>query len=220
MIIRWMAVAAVLTMTVGCASTETVRLADNPGASLTGKQVHSTREAPPSFLALTATHGAFAVVGVAAAASDGDTLVAETGIEDPAPMIEDAIARHLRSRYGVAGTGRPLMFDEDKPDDLAGWARQNNVRDLVIDVETNGWGFNYQGFNFSSYTVGYSALFRLIDPATGDVLAQHFCSGASHDDPEGAPSHDDLLANDSALIKTLLAERAQVCIEEITTRVL
>lgn len=219
MIIRWVAVAAVLTMTVGCASTETVRLADNPGASLTGKQLHSTREAPPSFLALTATHGAFAVVGVAAAAADGDTLVAQSGIEDPAPMIEDAIARHLRTRHG-ATSGRPLMFDDDKPGDLAAWGRQNNVRDLIVDVETNGWGFNYQGFNFSAYTVGYSANFRLIDPSTGEVLAQYFCSGGSHDDPDGAPSHDELVANNAALIKTLLNERAQACIDEITTQVL
>ena len=65
MLIRNMAVLAILLSVVGCASTETVRLADNAGASLTGKQLHSTREAPPSFLALTATHGAFAVVGVA-----------------------------------------------------------------------------------------------------------------------------------------------------------
>ena len=219
MILRHAVVLAALLATVGCASTETVRLADNPGASLTGKQLHSTREAPPSFLALTATHGAFAVVGVAAAAADGNTLVAQAGIEDPAPMIEDAIARHLRNRHGTTN-GRPLMFDDDKPGDLAAWGRRNNVRDLIVDVETNGWGFNYQGFNFSSYTVGYSAVFRLIDSSTGEVLAQHFCAGASHDDAEGAPSHDELLANDAALIKSLLAERAQVCIDEITTQVL
>lgn len=220
MYFRRLAILGLLLATVGCASTESVRLADNPGASLAGKQLHSTREAPPSFLAMTPTHGAFAVVGVVAAAAEGDTLVAQEGIENPAAMIEDAVASHLRSRYGAAGNGRPVSFDDEKPDDLATWARQNNVRDLIVDVETNGWGFNYQGFNFSSYTVGYSAVFRLIDSSTGEVLAQHFCAGASHDDAEGAPSHDELLANDAALIKSLLAERAQVCIDEITTQVL
>lgn len=220
MFIQRMAVLAVLMITVGCASTETVRLADNPGASLSGKQLHSTREAPPSFLAMTPIHGGFGAFGAVAAFSEGDTLVVQEGIENPAPMIEDAVASHLRSRYGAAGNGRPVSFDSEKPDDLAAWARQNNVRDLIVDVETNGWGFNYQGFNFSSYTVGYSAVFRLIDSSTGEVLAQHFCSGASHDDAEGAPSHDELLANDAALIKSLLAERAQACIDEITTQVL
>ena len=166
MLIRNMAVLAILFSVVGCASTETVRLADNAGASLTGKQLHSTREAPPSFLALTATHGAFAVVGVAAAAADGDTLVAQAGIEDPAPMIEDAIARHLRNRHG-ATNGRPLMFDDDKPGDLAAWGRQNNIRDLIIDVETNGWGFNYQGFSFSSYTArSLRSISAAVDPMT------------------------------------------------------
>lgn len=220
MFIWRMAVLAVLMATVGCASTETVRLADNPGASLAGKQVHSTREAAPSFLALTPIHGGFAAFGVMAAYGEGDTLVAQEGLEDPAVMIEDAVARHLRSRHGTAGNGQALMFEDDKPDDLAAWARQNNVRDLIVDVETNGWGFSYQGFNFSSYSVAYSALFRLIDPSTGQVLAQHFCSGGSHDDAEGAPSHDDLLANGSALLKSLLNERAQTCIDEITTQVL
>ncbi len=220
MFIRHLAVLGVLVATVGCASTETVRLADNPGVSLAGKQLHSTREAPPSFLAMTPIHGGLAAFGAMAAFSEGDTLVVQEGIENPANMIEDAIARHLRSRHNAAGSGRALLFDDDKPDDLAAWARQNNVRDLIVDVETNGWGFNYQGFNFSSYTVGYSATFRLIDPATGDVLAQHFCSGGSHDDPEGAPTHDQLLANNAALLKSLLNQRAEACIAEITTQVL
>lgn len=220
MFIQRMAILGLLAAVAGCASTETVRLADNPGVSLAGKELHSTRESPPSFLALTPVHGGFAAFGAMAAYSEGDTLVAQEGIEDPASMIEDAIARHLRSRHGTSGSGRTLMFEDDKPGDLAAWARQNNVRDPIIDVETNGWGFNYLGFNFSNYTVGYSATFRLIDPATGAVLAQHFCSGGSHDEPEGAPSHDDLLANNSALIKTLLAERAQACIDEITTQIL
>ncbi len=220
MFIRRMAVLAVLMTTVGCASTETVRLADNPGTSLSGKQLHSTREAPPSFLAMTPVHGGLGPFGAVAAFSEGDTLVVQEGIENPATMIEDAIAGHLRSRYGAAANGRPVSFDDEKPDDLAAWARQNNVRDLIVDVETNGWGFNYQGFNFSSYTVGYSALFRLIDSSSGEVLAQHFCTGGSHEDAEGAPSHEDLLANDAALVKSLLAERAQACIDEITSQVL
>ncbi len=220
MITRFVAALGLLAAVAGCASTETVRLADNPGASLAGKELHSTREAPPSFLAMTPIHGGLAAFGAMAAFAEGDTLVVQQGIENPAPIIEDAIAQHLRSRHGTAGSGRPLVFDDDKPSDLAAWARQNNVRDLIVDVETNGWGYNYQGFNFGSYTVGYSATFRLIDPATGDVLAQHFCSGGSHDGPEGAPSRDELLANNAALLKTLLNQRAQACIEEITTQVL
>lgn len=220
MFIQRIAVLGLLMATVGCAATETVRLADNPGASLAGKQVHSTREAPPSFLALTPAHGGFAAFGVMAAYGEGDTLVVQEGIDDPAVMIEDAVARHLRSRHGTGGNGRILTFEGDKPDDLVAWARQNDVHDLIVDVETSGWGFSYQGFSFSSYSVTYSALFRLIDPSTGQVLAQHLCSGGSHDDAEGAPSHDDLLANDAALLKSLLSERAQVCIDEITTQVL
>lgn len=220
MFIRQLAVLGLLMATVACSGPETVRLTDNPGVSLAGKELHSTREAPPSFTAMTPAHGAFAVVGVVAAIAEGDTLVAQAGIENPAATIEDAIAQHLRSRYRAAGSGQPLSFEDDKPGDLAAWARENNVRDLIIDVETNGWGFIYQGFNFGSYTVNYSAMFRLIDSSSGEIVAQHFCIGNSHEEPEGAPSHEDLLANDAALIKSLLDERARACIEEITTQVL
>jgi hypothetical protein len=220
MFFRQLAVLGLLMATAACGLPETVRLADSPDASLAGKELHSTREAPPSFIAMTATHGAFAMVGVAAAIAEGNTLVAQAGIENPAAGIEDAITSHLRSRYGTAGSGRPLSFDDDKPGDLAAWARENNVRDLIVDVETNGWGFNHMGFNYSSYAVSYSAVFRLIESSSGQVLAQHTCTGGSPDDAEGAPSHDDLLANDAALIKSLLDERAQACIAEITTQVL
>lgn len=215
MIVRCIAAICLLVAASGCASKGSIRLADNPETSLLGKQLHSAREAPPYFLALSPNHVAFGLMGAASAYSAGNRLVIQEGIEDPAVTIEDAILDHLRNRHGT-DNGDPLVFGDDKPRNLAGWARENDIRDLIVDVTTDTWGFSFQGSDFSSNVVGYSATFRLIESATGDVLAQHVCRSESDE----APSREALLTNGAILLKALLNRGAQNCIAEITTQVL
>ena len=220
MILRQFAVLCLLIFATACTSTKAVRLAEPPTASLSGKQVHMAREASPSFGAITAGNGMFAGVGIIAAYSEGDELVEQTGVQDPSLAIEQALIRHLRTRYQTGGPGRVIDFGEDKPDDLGRWAQENNVRGLIIDVETVGWGFIYFPTVWSKYRVTYSAKVRLIDPQSKEVVAQYFCSGTAPEDSDTAPTYDELVDNRAAGLKAILGERAKTCVNEVQSEIL
>jgi hypothetical protein len=220
MFFRLFAVLSLLVLGTACTTTEAVRLAEPPTANLSGKQVHLAREASPSFGAITAGNGMFGAVGIIAAYSEGDELVEQNGVQDPSLAIEQALIQHLRTRYQAGGPGRIIEFGEDKPADLGRWAQENNVRGLIIDVETLGWGFVYFPTVWSKYRVNYTAKVRLIDPQSKEVIAQYLCSGATPEDSDAAPSYDTLVDNRAAGLKAILNERARTCIEEVKTAIL
>lgn len=146
-------------------------------------------------------------------------------IEDPAAHMEAALVRHLTDRAGATGIGAPLAFGPDKPDDLVAWARDHAVTDLIIDIDTRNWGFEWW-----SSSVRYMAMFRLIDPVSGRTIAQHLCDIRSPaleqgpDTPQNPFPEDEvsraLLADDAAPIKAIVNELAEVCVEEITSAAL
>lgn len=146
-------------------------------------------------------------------------------IEDPATRMEAALVRHLADRAGAAGIGAPLAFGPDKPDDLVAWARDHAVTDLIIDVDTRDWGFEWW-----SSSVRYEAIFRLIDPVSARTIAQHLCEIRSPtlehgpDTPQNPFPEDDvsraLLADDAAPIKAIINELAERCVEDIISAAL
>lgn len=146
-------------------------------------------------------------------------------IEDPAAHMEAALVRHLADRVGAAGIGAPLAFGPNKPDDLVAWARDHSVTGLIIDIDTQMWGFEWW-----SSSVRYRAMFRLIDPVSGRTIAQHLCDIGSPvlehgpKTPQNPFPRDDvsraLLADDAAPIKAIINELAERCVEDITSAAL
>ena len=203
----------------GCAATE-MPLGDKADAQLRNHNVYMVKEAPPSFGAITASKGMFAVVGAVAAHSAGGEMVRENGIEDPAIIVEQRIVRHIHAKFGAKGVGRVLDYTEkDKPsgDEWNAVAGPNSV---VVDVETRGWNFWYFAASFSRYRVGYSAVLRLIDGQSGQVLSQYICAVSAPDDSNAAPTYDEMMADRAALLKKMLAERADQCADEMIAKVL
>ena len=147
------------------------------------------------------------------------------GIEDPATVMEAALARHLVERAGAKSIGSPLAFDPNKPDDLIAWARDRAVTDILIDVETKNWGFEWW-----SSSVKYEAIFRLIDPVSGRILAQHLCDLKSPtpeygpETPQNPFPEDDvsraLLADNAAPIKAIVSELAEACLQDVKSAAL
>ena len=164
------------------------------------------------------THGRSAVL-----AAVFDRLDA-AGIEDPAARMEAALVRHLAKRAGAAGLGPPLVFGNDKPEDLAAWAKAQGLRDPIIDVDTWVWGLEWW-----SGSVVYLARFRLIDPVSGRTLAQHPCNMRSPPlamapkTSENPFPQDEasiaLLADGAAPIKAIIDDLAKACVAEIAAAI-
>lgn len=211
---------AMLLLLPACAAQQ-IPLSDTNSPELSGRTVYLVREAKPSFQAITSGKAMVGPIGALVAAQEGTKLVETAGIEDPSQYIEQQVAKHLRQHYRTAQTTEIIDFrTTEKPSDLSKWAAENKVNSIFVDVETTGWGFLYYPTVWSKYRVMYSAVVKLIDVRDGKTIAQYQCSSVTKQPSEQAPTKDQMLANNAALLKAMLKERADVCLSEVKTKIL
>ena len=204
-----------------CALSDSQKLGPGGAERLAGKEVHAVREASPLFAAISAAQAFSGDIERRRGLGDGVRIVDQNALVDPSLLVEDALAAHLLQRYGTAGAGAAIEFAAgEKPDDPALWTTTRPDDGLILDVETRHWGFAYFPTERDRYRVIYVAMVRVIDAGTGQTLAQHLCDKRGPDSADTAPTYDEMLAEQAALLKAMLAEHAAGCIEEVTTRVL
>lgn len=201
----------------GCVSTKNVK-ADADG--LRGgeyKTVTLTSREIPSFGATTAGKATFGLIGAAAMISAGNKIVSDNEVEDPAIHIGHQLAATLSQRMALQV--QETAGKQVKGGDVKQIAGSYASSDLVLDVQTINWGFAYFPTDWNNYRVIYSAKLRLVDTKRRKLLAEGFCSRVP-EKSEGAPSHEELLADRAARLKSELRIAADQCIGEFTTKVL
>lgn len=206
--------AVVCLVLTACASTTNVPVSHATLQYLRGKSVVLIQRETPGFVAMTSGKGMFAVAGVGAAVAEGNKMVEQNNIVDPAMRISRALGNGLSAEYGVQLEGETSMA---KDDDVAALVILAGDNDYALDVVTNGWTYIYDGFNFGDYYVGYSSKLRLIDVHTGQVVSSAFCGYDAKKAGKPAVSHDTLLAEDAAYIKSELADATQQCVREFSS---
>lgn len=214
--IRKLALTAAVISLVGCASVEHKPISNDALAKLDGKAIATSRYAVPDFTAFTAGKAAFAMLGAAAMISEGNSIVKENGIEDPAGLVSDGLLNKLttaKAAKAVPATGAL------KSDDVAGIVAANPGAQYILDYKTLGWMFNYYPTDWSHYRVSYSGRLRLIDAATKTVVAESACTSVQGDD-KNPPTKEQLLDNKAALLKTHLANAGKACIDVLSRDVL
>ncbi|HEX4859820.1 MAG TPA: hypothetical protein VFV07_01200 [Rhizomicrobium sp.] len=169
-----------------------------------------------TFVATTSGRAAFALLGALASMSAGDQLVKDNDIADPSVMIADGLASDLASRFKTAPPTTIHDFDSDAEADIA---KAAGGKGLALYVETTGWGFGYYAFKWGRYHVGFSMHARLIDAATGAVIAQAPCKHAFNDE-DHAPDYDAMMADQAAFIKKTFADGASACVAELEGKML
>lgn len=200
----------------GCVSTKTVK-ADIP-ALQRGEHasVTVTKRPMPAFTALTAGKAMFGVLGAAAMISAGNEIVSSNGIEDPAVFIGQELGRTLGERLSLPVQAADGVLAATKPAEMA---RQYPEGGLLLDVQTVNWSFGYFPSDWNNYRVMYSVKMRLVDAASGKAVAEGFCARVP-EDKTGAPTHDQLLADNAAELKARLQHAAGECAEELKVQVL
>ncbi|MFC6633245.1 hypothetical protein [Microbulbifer taiwanensis] len=198
---------------VGCAGVKTVPLSEESIPMIEGRAISgSFSNEKPGFAAMTAGKGAFGALGAVAMISAGNKLIAENNVEDPADYIYEALATELAKQYALRLLeGSRVETSGAKLDELS--AQVNDSR-LLLDVRTVGWNFVYFPTTWNKYKVGYSAMLRLIDTSTKEVLAESMCSKTSHEDSDTAPTYDELVANQAERLKQELHAAANYCIKD------
>jgi hypothetical protein len=211
-----LAILAAAFLAAGCVSVQHVPMNGSSAEALKDKEIALSERPRPEFAASTPGRAAFGAIGAALTISEGNKIVKEHGIEDPALYIGKTLAAELQGRYNTRLAGKSVPTDSDEAADIA---KNANGADLVLDVRTINWSFVYLPTSWGRYRVIYTARLRLVEAKSGKVLAEGGCKRAS-DDAKNAPSYGDLLANSAARLKQELLAAADLCISEFKSKVL
>lgn len=200
----------------GCASVQHQPLSKEALAQLDGKSVATSRYAAPDFSAFTAGKAVFGLLGAAAMISEGNSIVKDNGIDDPAAEVSAGLLQKLTAAKSVTTVPAkgPLASD-----DLTAIVAANPGAQYILDYRSTGWMFNYFPTDWSHYRVTYTGRLRLIDAATKSVLAESGCVSVQGDE-KNPPTKEQLLDNKAALLKTHLANAGKQCVDVLSRDVL
>ena len=200
----------------GCVSVDHRTLTADTSGALAGKSVATTRYETPDLAATTAGKAAFGMVGAAGMIAAGNTIVRENEIPDPAVTIGELLTSRAIANRGMTRVAADTVAAKDKPADLLATYPQ---ADYLLDVKTFYWGFAYYPTDWSHYRVIYNARMRLIERATGTVVAETLCR-TTQGDEANPPTRDQLLADEATLLKSYLDKSATQCADLLAREVL
>jgi len=206
----------VAAMTAGCVSVQQIPMSAASLEAIKGKELALSEREKPDFSAMTPARGAFGMIGAAVTISEGNKLIKENRIEDPAVYIGRTLAADLQGRHNTRLSPKGAAIASDEVTDLV---KNAPGTDLVLDVRTLNWSFVYFPTVWGKYRVIYSARMRLVDTKSGRVLAEGGCHRAPEHTPD-APSYDELVANSAQRLKQELKTAAEFCISELQAKTL
>lgn len=182
------------------------------GAELAGRSLTIARHDKPSFIAGTAGKAGFALLGTAAMVANGNRLVRENAIADPADIVASTLAPALATKWQlVVEIGEAVTVPSSEVNVIAGAVPGG---DLVLDVRSTGWSYTYFPTRWGSYWVGYGVQVRLIDLKRTAIIANMFCGADTRKHPH-PPSREQLVAEQAQLLKDILANLAWTCARQL-----
>jgi hypothetical protein len=193
----------------GCTTIETATLDDTLAAQLRGQSVAIVTPEPATF-SVGLTHAiALGPLGIPEMIEEGQRLVKENHIVDPAQDLATVLGDALAGRRGAVMLPAHAVAARDDPAAIVSAAPP--AARYVLAVQTVSWGVGNLPMPRSNYFVAYVARARLIDAWTKKVVAEAGCMQPP-DGTEFNGAYARLTANNAELVKTELAARADRCI--------
>ncbi|GAA0653804.1 hypothetical protein [Brevundimonas lenta] len=211
---RFVAIAVSALALSACAGPKTIPLDASHLAVQERALVPVTQEAP-IFMPMRASRAGFGMVGALAMIKEGETYAVENGIVDPSAELEARIQARMQEKFG-ARLGQRLDFTGAP----AGTPYPVDAGSLYVDAKVYGWGYSYFPTDWTHFRVNYGVMIHLVDGAAGTVIGQYNCNKYSHTDSKTAPTLDQLLENNSALMNSTLKSMAEACAAEFDAQVL
>ena len=195
----------------GCVSTATIPVSQKTATDMRGQPVAPVARKTPDFAAMTPGKAMFGLIGAGLMISEGNKIVADNKVADPAANIATELSSMLAQKHGASSSAASVTVDSD---DVAKIAQSAPGARFIVDVQTVNWSLLYFPTNWARYRVLYTAKARIVDTQAKSVVAESFCKHIPEDASQ-APSYDDLLANEGALLKTHLAQGAKSCLDQL-----
>jgi hypothetical protein len=165
---------------------------------------------PATFYARTAAKAVFGLVGLALMAGEGQKIIAENHVHDPALEIGDRLSVALSTKHSlVQQTPRPLSVTHQASHEQVRWDT-----DLVLEVTTKTWSLFYFPTDWTHYRVWYEASMELRDARDQRLLASGDCLAPRPEDSKGAPTYDEMVDRHAAMLKQKLNEAAAFCAQK------
>ncbi len=173
--------------------------------------VVSTPATRPDFIAFTPGKAAFSLLGDVFMRSEGNRIVNENGITDPAHVIARDLAQALSTSVGTTWTAgsAPIMLDSDSPAALSAKAAGAG---LVLRVRTQDWRTWYYTTNLNRYRARVEVSAELIDTSIQTVVAQASCDETSPSSADSAPTYDEMVGTGARRLKDELARAQSACV--------
>lgn len=214
---KFISIMSMALMASGCVSINKQPLDAKSSQTLKNQSVATTNRNLPNFAAMTPGKAAFAIVGAAAMIAEGNKIIAENDVKDPADTIAAELTKSLETSYGAKIIAAPVKVNDDDVQSVISTAK--GVSKYLLDVQTINWNFAYFPTDWTHYRVMYTAKARLIDAESKNVIAEGFCKRIP-DSNTNAPTYDELLQNNAERLKKELNAAAQECIKNLKSEML
>ena len=199
----------------GCAST--VQINRDTAAALRGQTIVLTARPAPQMAVQSsgsAALGVFGAIGGIASASlqidRGAAFVKQYQLTSPTDPVAGALARALRSQWGMQMAGPAVPVDDNDMPALA--AKANGKARYVLDVITTLWMLDAIG---GRAQYGHAARARLIDTRSGQVVADGTCSTEPARTLAELPTYDSVVANNAAVLKSQMNTVHEACVNQL-----
>ena len=199
----------------GCSTIKTNELTIDESSVLQDKSVTITRYSEkPSFMAQTPVNVQFGMLGIATAISNGNAMIEDNEIADPAVDIAEKLAQGLQDNYSMKFSHNDSVYTDTN--EIPALLEKHSEYDFILDVRTVNWNSIYFPSDWDSYRVFYTAHARLIDTQSGAVVAEELCQHIpEYEDTNLAPSYKDLENGDG--LREELGKSVTYCVDRIQT---
>ena len=202
---------------IGCANTQNIPLTKERAALLKGHTVAAVQSPAPDFVAMTRVKSMFGAVGALGMVAEGNAIVHEDNVNDPAREIGSDLTKAVAKGYGSKVINLPLKKGE--AGSVAAISKNYKESDFLMDVKTTSWGCAFDPYGWDKYYVIYTVTLRLIDTRTQTVLCQGYFppNRTEKSDPY---SFEDLTGNQGAILKHVLKQYTDRAIQFFKTETL
>lgn len=139
--------------------------------------------------------------------SQGNKIVKENNIEDPAFIIAKKLKDSLAKNYKLEAISRNNQKEVDSYNVNKISSSYRGLVDYVIDVRNLNWGLSYVSGDISNYAITYSSEFKLIDVKNKMVVAENSCTYT----PYKKYPKNTILENDAKILKQEFLGAANAC---------
>jgi hypothetical protein len=166
---------------------------------------------PPQLMDDIAGLSAIGMIGAVAEISSGKHIVEADNIEDPSRELAETLAASWAAAHGGQVADAPILTDKEMLRASAETLAKNAAgARYVVDVDPPGMTLIYFSFDWTHYDLMYLDFVRVIDVPSNKVVATGRCFIKT--EKQGAATHDALIADDGALLKQVIARKADACL--------